>query len=108
MESIAAWLSAFWGFLMDAFKWLIDGFLFVLKLVAFFHVDGLLTTIYSIVGTLDVGSLATNYVGLWAGLPPQLLYVVNAVGLPTGLSMLLYAIVIRKLLDLIPAAFTRF
>ncbi|MGD9686358.1 MAG: DUF2523 family protein [Desulfobacter sp.] len=108
MSSIINWLSSFWNHIQTALKWGLDGVLYVLKAVLFFAFDGLLTVVYSIVAALDVGSLTVSLVGLWADLPPQLLYVVNATGLPTGLSMIFYAIVIRKLLDLIPAAFTRF
>jgi len=107
METIVGWLSAFWGYVLDSFRWLLDGALYVLKAAAFFYVDGLLTTIYTIVGLLDVGTLVTNLAGLWGGLPPQLIYLINAVGLPPGLSMVFYAIVIRMLLNLIPAAVTR-
>ena len=108
MDAIINWLISFWGYVLDALKWVLDGALYVLKAGAYFLFDGLFTAIYSIVGALDVGSLVTNLAGTWAGLPPQLLYVINAVGLPTGLTMLSYAILIRKLLDLIPAEFTRF
>lgn len=108
MDAIIDWLVSFWEKIKIALIWVLDGALYVIKAVAYFLWDGLLTTIYAIVGALDVGSLVVSVGGLWVGLPPQLLYLINAVGIPTGLTMLLYAIVIRKLLDLIPAAFTRF
>lgn len=107
MSAIVSWLSSFWGYILDALKWVLDGALYVFKAAAFFIWDGLLVAVHSIVGALDVGTLITNVGGLWAGLPSQLLYVVNAVGLPTGLTMIFYAIVIRMLLNLIPAALTR-
>ena len=108
MSSIINWLQSFWDFVLDALTWVLDGALYVIKAALYFGFDGLLTSIVAIVGALDVGSLTVSLLGLWAGLPSQLLYVVNATGLPTGLTMIFYAIVIRKLLDLIPAAFTRF
>lgn len=108
MDAIIDWLVAFWEHIKTALSWCLDGFLYVLKSALYFLFDGLLTTIYAIVGALDVGSLLVNIGGLWLGLPPQLLYLINAIGIPTGLTMLSYAILVRKLLDLIPAAFTRF
>lgn len=108
MTAIIKWLASFWDGIKTALTWVLDGVLYVLKAVFFFLWDGLLTAVYAIVGALDVGSLAVSVGGLWIGLPPQLLYVINAVGIPTGLTMVFYAIIIRKLLDLIPAALTRF
>lgn len=108
MSAIIDWLVSFWEHITTALKWVLDGALYVLKAAFFFFWDGLLTAIYAIVGALDVGSLVVSVGGLWVGLPPQLLYLINAVGIPTGLTMIFYAIVIRKLLDLIPAALTRF
>lgn len=108
MSAIVEWLVAFWSNVLEPLKWLLDGIIYVFKSVLFFVIDGLLTVVLSIVGSLDVGSLMTNITGVWLGLPTQLIYVINASGVPTGLSMLFYSIVIRKTLDLIPAVFTRF
>ncbi|WP_305732882.1 DUF2523 family protein [Trichlorobacter ammonificans] len=107
MPAIVQWLSTVWNTLKTALSWLLDGFLYVLKAAFFFVFDGLLTAVVSIVGALDVGSLITNLAGAWTGLPPALIWVINATGIPTGLSMVFYALVVRMILNLIPAAFTR-
>lgn len=107
MATLVGFFLNFWVQAKLFSKWGLDGALYVLKVGFFFIIDGLLTAIYAIVSTLDLGSLVFNVAGLWAGLPPQVIYLVNAVGIPSGLSMILYAIVIRMLLNLIPAAFTR-
>lgn len=107
MATIIGYLINFWVQAKIAAKWGLDGGLYILKLSLYFVVDGLLTVVYAIVGALDVGTFIFNVGALWSGLPSQLIYIINAVGLPSGLSMLLYAIVIRMLLNLIPAAVTR-
>lgn len=107
INAIVEFVGKFFDLLLTAFKWILDGALYVLKAGLFFVFDGLLTAVVAIVGALDIGTLITNVAGLWSGLPPQLLYVINATGIPTGMSMLAYAIVIRLILNLIPAAFTR-
>lgn len=107
LNAIVEFISKFFDLLLDALKWVLDGALYVIKAGLFFCVDGLLTVVVSIVGSLDLGNLVASAAGHWAGLPPQLLYIINAVGLPTCISMLCYAILIRMLLNLIPAALTR-
>lgn len=107
MATLIGFFINFWVQAKLAAKWGLDGGLYVLKLGLYFVFDGLLTVVYSIVGALDVGSLVFNIGGLWAGLPSQLIYLINSIGLPSGLSIVLYAIVIRMLLNLIPAAVTR-
>lgn len=100
--------ASFWETLKDSFSWVLDGALIVLKSVFYFILDGLFSCIVAIVGSLDVGNLAANYVGVWLDLPSQLIWCINAVGLPACLAMMFYAVVVRKILDLVPAAFTRF
>lgn len=103
---IAAY-SALVAFLQSIFKWLLDGVLFVLKSVLFFIFDGVLTAIQAIFTAIDVGSFAVNYAAHWSSLPPQMLYFVNAIGIPQCVVMLASAMGIRMLINLIPAEFTR-
>lgn len=107
MATVIGYLINFWVQAKIAAEWGLDGGLYILKLGMYFVFDGLLTVVYAIVGSLDVGSFVVNTAGVWGGLPPQLIYLINAIGLPSGLSIVLYAIIIRMLLNLIPAAVTR-
>lgn len=107
MASLAQPFSALFTFLANILKWCLDGFMFIIKNALFFIFDGLLTCISSIFLALDFSSFASSYAMNWAGLPPQFIWFVNAISLPTGLTMLAAAIGIRMALNLIPAAFTR-
>ena len=108
MQTFMDFVSLFWSVMYIAFRWFLDGMGFILKTIAFLIYDGLLTAVVAVFNTLDIGTFATNLVGLWAGLPPSLLYVVHAVGLPPALTLVSSAVLTRKALDLIPAEFTRF
>lgn len=107
MDYLVSFFALFWSSLRSLLDWLLSGTLYVFKAGFYFILDGFLTVVYAIVGALDIGSLATSYGGYWAGLPPQLLYAINACGIGSGISILVYAMGIRMLLNLIPAAFTR-
>jgi hypothetical protein len=86
---------------------MLDGFLLVLKIAFYLPFDGILTVITAFVSSLDVGQLVFNSASTWGLLPPQMLYVINAIGFPQGLTLVAYAIGLRMLLNLIPAALTR-
>ena len=88
-------------------KFLIDGTLTILKVLFVWSFDGALTLVHAFVDSLDFSNVVFNYFGDWGLLSPQALYVVNQSGIPQGLTLLAYAISIRVLLNLIPAAFTR-
>lgn len=107
MDYLVSFFSSFWSAFRSALSWLLDGVLYVIQAVLYFIFDGLLTTVYAIVGALDVGTFLTSFAGYWSGLSPQLIYAVNACGIGSGISIIVYAIGIRMLLNLIPASFTR-
>ena len=107
MDALIGWFENFWNALKVPLTWLLDGFLYVLKLIFFIALDGLLTTVQSFFLIIDLTSLSLNAAAYWSGLPPQLIYIINAVGLPTCLGIIANAIFIRLVLNLIPAAFTR-
>lgn len=88
-------------------SFVIEGILTVIKVSFLWMFDGVLTLVYVFVRSLDLSGIAVNYFADWGLLSPQALYVVNQSGIPQGLTLLAYAIGIRVLLNLIPAAFTR-
>lgn len=107
MDYLVSFFQLFWSSLRSLLEWLLSGTLYVLKAVFYFVLDGFLTVVYSIVGALDIGFIVTSYAGYWSGLPPQLIYAINACGIGSGISIIVYAMGIRMLLNLIPAAVTR-
>ena len=100
-------ISALFMFLADILKWCLDGMLWVLGKALFLPFDGLLTTISSIFTAIDLSTYVSSYAMNWAGLPTQMIWLVNAVGLPQGITIISSSIVIRMLINLIPAEFTR-
>ncbi|BCS53913.1 DUF2523 family protein [Geobacter sp. SVR] len=104
MQSV---VNAICSFLMIALKWLLDGAVVVIKSVLYFIFDGLLTVILAIFQAIDLSALLTTSALSWAGLPDQLIWFLNAVNVPQGLTILLSSIGIRMAINLIPAEFTR-
>lgn len=95
------------SFLKGCLLWLVDGILLVLKAAFFFVLDGFLVAIEAIVSALDFSTFLSSYAMDWAGLPTQMIFLINSVGIPQGISIFCAALVIRVLLNLIPAALTR-
>ena len=101
------WLGKFWNALEAAFKWVLDGFILLIQFVVFTILDGLFSVVESFLGALDFSALVFNYAGTWSSLPPQLIWLINAVGLPQCFALLGVAYALRLGLNLIPAVFTR-
>ena len=104
---IIEWLRGFWGLLESAFRWVLDGLIFLLKFLFFTILDGLFTVIETILLAIDLSAVVFNYAAAWSNLPPQLVWLINAVGLPQCLTILGAAYLIRLTLNLIPSVFTR-
>ena len=104
---IIDWLSTLWGFVEKGFTWILDGFILLIQFVAFTVLDGLFSVVESFLGALDFSALVFNYAGTWSSLPPQLIWLINAVGLPQCFALLGVAYALRLGLNLIPAVFTR-
>ncbi|EKD40964.1 MAG: hypothetical protein ACD_74C00099G0013 [uncultured bacterium] len=103
MSFINVFFSTIWQFIKDG----LDALLYVFKAALFFVFDGLLTVVSGLLSSLDVSSAILSSAATWASMPPQLIYIVNAIGIPQGLAILAGAYVVRMTLNLIPAALTR-
>lgn len=109
INTLFSWLGTIFSKLFIVFEWALDGILFILKHFLFLVVDGLLTVVEGIFTTIDFASaLPLNMFGQWELLPPQMLYILCQIGFGTILSMVVSVWGLRKLIDLIPAEFTRF
>ncbi len=107
MGFIHDFFSNFFGWLYDVASWLLDGLLYVLKTFLFFPFDGLLTTIEGFFSALNFSSVLFTSSSVWAGVPSQLVWILNACGLPECLSLIAAAYLIRLTLNLIPSWATR-
>jgi hypothetical protein len=76
--------------------------------IVFFLIDVVLSTITTIIEAVDFAELSTlETFSEWSVLPDQVLWVLGYMNFGQCLSLLAGAYVIRLLLNLIPAAFTR-
>lgn len=104
---IIDWLRTFWSWVETGFLWILDGFIVLIQFVAFTLLDGLLTVIETALAAIDLSSVVFNYAAAWSSLPTQLVWLINAVGLPQCFTILGAAYLIRLTLNLIPSVFTR-
>jgi len=107
LKAIVGWLGNLIGYLYDVMNWLLDGFLWILKMAVYFCFDGILTAIELFFSAMDFSAFVVSAVANWSGLPSQMIYLINHLAIPQGVTILIGAIVIRMGLNLIPAAFTR-
>ena len=104
---IIDWLSSFWGFIEKALLWILDGFILLLQFVVYTILDGLFLVVETALAAIDVSAIVFNYAASWSALPTQLVWLINAVGLPQCFAILGAAYIIRLTLNVIPATFTR-
>ena len=104
---IIGWLRTFWEWVETGFTWILDGFIELLQFVVFTILDGLLSVVETALAAVDLSSVLFNYAATWSNLPTQLIWLINAVGLPQCMTILGAAYLIRLTLNLIPSVFTR-
>ncbi len=104
---IISWLRTFWNWIETAFTWILDGLILIIQFVFFTILDGLLTVVETALAAIDLSSVAFNYAAAWSNMPDQLVWLINAVGLPQCFTILGAAYLIRLTLNLIPSVFTR-
>ena len=106
-HAVITWLWNFWEIVQTGFKWILDGFILLVQFVFFTIFDGLLTVIETALAAVDLSSMLFSYAAAWSHLPTQLIWLINAVGLPQCFTILGAAYLIRLTLNLIPSVFTR-
>lgn len=104
---IIDWLAAVWGLVEKGFTWILDGFILLLQFVAYTILDGLFLVVETALVAIDVSAIVFNYAASWSALPTQLVWLINAVGLPQCFAILGSAYLIRLTLNVIPASLTR-
>ncbi len=106
-QTVVNWLTNFFAWVEQAFLWVLDGLAVILQFVAFTILDGLFLVVESIIAAIDLSAVVFNYAAAWSHLPDQLIWLINALGLPQCFTILGSAYLIRLLLNLIPSVFTR-
>lgn len=101
------WLATFWSWVETGFSWILDGVILLLQFVVFTVLDGLFLVVETTLGAINLSAVIFNYAASWSSLPTQLVWLINAVGLPQCFAILGAAYLIRLTLNLIPSVFTR-
>jgi len=106
-DTLFGWLSTFWHWVETAAKWCLDGIITLLQFALFTILDGLFSVLEAFLASINLSSVLFNYAASWSSLPPQLIWLINAVGLPQCCALLGTAYMIRLTLNLVPGVFTR-
>lgn len=107
MRTIINFFKQIPDLLWDAFTWLLDSIGSAISWMLYTIYDGVLIVIYSFADAIDFSAVMFNTAAQYSSMPPQLIWLINQVGLPQALTYLAGALVIRLLLNLLPAAITR-
>ncbi len=107
MQWLKDFISNFFEILWKGFLWLAEAVGEVVGFLLFTIYDGVLTVISLFASTIDLSAIAFNMAAEYSNLPPTLIWFINQINIPQGLSIIAGAIGIRMLINLIPAALTR-
>ena len=105
INALVGFCTTFWNAIQSLGGWCLDGLFLILKGAFYLVFDGILTAIttFFVAIPASIFSASLN----WAGVPTQLIYVINQCGIPQALAILVTAITARMTINLIPAEFTR-
>ena len=106
MQWLKDFINTVWTSLQAALAWMLDGIITVLQFILFSIFDGFLTVIETLLSAIDFSSVVFTGAAQWSSMPTQLIWLINHLALPQGLSFIASALVIRKLLDLFLGYFT--
>lgn len=107
MQWLKDFVNGFFGYLWDGFLWLVEALGNAFSYLAYTIYDGLLTVLYAFANAVDFSAVMFNMSAQYAGLPDQLIWLINAVNIPQSVTYIVTGIIIRMILNLLPAAVTR-
>lgn len=100
-------LNSFWQYLIGVIGDLLSTLFNVVAWVLYIIFDGFLATTYAYFDALDFSSVAFSMAAEMSSLPDQLIWLVNALTIPQCLTVVAQAMLLRVVMNLIPAAITR-
>ncbi|BCO08816.1 hypothetical protein GF1_11920 [Desulfolithobacter dissulfuricans] len=107
LDWLKDFINSFWDLLVSILSWLLDAVFLVISFVGYTIYDGFLMVVQAFFATLDFSSVAFTHAAEWSSLPPQLIWLINQLALPQCITIVSSAILLRVLLNLVPAALTR-
>lgn len=107
MDWLLNFINSFFSKLWHLVKLGLDAVFHAISLFLFMIFDGFCVVVTSFISALDLSALAFTQYAEWTNLPPQAIYIINQLALPQCASLIAGAILVRMILNLIPAALTR-
>jgi hypothetical protein len=107
LNSILSFFNGIVETIVGIFTWLLNGIVWLSLKLIYVTCDGFFSVIVAFINGINLNDVMPYIQSSWGDLPAQIIWLANAIGLPQGLGMLGSAYLIRMLLNLIPAAFTR-
>lgn len=107
MQWLKDFINGFFDTLLDGFLWLAEAIGQVLHFIVYQTYDGILIIIFLFTKSIDLSAMAFNMAAKYAGLPTQLIWLINQVNFPQFVTYIVGAIIIRMILNLIPTWATR-
>lgn len=106
-DAVLSFLNQVVTILFEVVTWVLNAVVWLITEIIYVTLDGFFSVIIAFVNGIDLSSVMPYIQASWGTLPSQIIWLANAVGFPQGLALLGSAYIIRMLLNLIPAAFTR-
>lgn len=94
--------SALGSACVTAFNWLLNGIILVIGYTLLNIFDGLIQCASGLFATIGLGAMLTSSFAQMLTLPDGMLWILNQLGFFTGIALILPAMVIRKIIDMIP------
>lgn len=96
------------GAILTSFlTWVLNGIVAIVSGVLYVILDGFFVVCMAVINAINLSTILTQAFANWGVLPVQLVYLINQIGIPQGLTMIGYAYVIRMTLNLLPGSITR-
>lgn len=107
MQWLKDFIGSFFEWLWKGFLWLAEAVGEIISFLLYTIYDGILTVLHLFASAVDLSAVAFNMAAQYSHLPPQLIWVINMINIPQGLTYIAGAILIRMIVNLLPAAVTR-
>lgn len=107
MKWLKDFVNSFFEWLWKGFLWVAEAIGEVISFLLYTIYDGLLTVIHLFSSAVDLSAVAFNMAAQYSHLPSTSIWVINQINIPQGLTYIAGAILIRMIINLIPAAATR-
>lgn len=100
-------INGFFSTLFDVLLVFAGAIWYIFTLVLVVILNAIFSVVLALFQALDFSAFTQSAALAWAGVPPQLVFLINAFSIPQCFTLIGSAILIRMTINLVPAAFTR-